>query len=138
MGNETNEEILSPSMLLVLRCMARGLDRVAAKVASSGAPKVASSIEDAALTIRQAMKDAAGEDVDTGEMSGDTKYAGMDMVSFIMDFEAGELPLHRVVDGIQQLIQDGTIYKLQGFYGRTAKSLQEAGVVWGFGEKERS
>lgn len=51
-----------------------------------------------------------------------------DVVGFIMDFECGEISEDRMIEGFQHLIDDGTVWQLQGFYGRTAQSLIEAGL----------
>lgn len=51
-----------------------------------------------------------------------------DHVEFIMAFEAGELTGDEQVAGFQQLIDSGIVWKLQGFYGRTAQSLIDAGL----------
>jgi len=50
-----------------------------------------------------------------------------DVVSFVMDYEAGSLCDEKVVEGFQHLINDGLVWKLQGAYGRMAKALIEAG-----------
>lgn len=60
------------------------------------------------------------------------KEEPFDEVGFIMAFEGGELMEDQVVAGIQKLIDSGTIYSLQGFYGRTAADLQRRGFVHGF------
>ena len=51
----------------------------------------------------------------------------MDTVTFIMEFEGGELSEEELVTGFQSLIDSGTAWSLQGFYGRTAEALIEAG-----------
>lgn len=50
-----------------------------------------------------------------------------DVVGFIMEFEAGELEDDAVIEGFQHLIDDGTVWALQGLYGRTARALIDAG-----------
>jgi len=50
-----------------------------------------------------------------------------DVVGFIMDFECGDVSEDRMIEGFQHLIDDGTVWQLQGFYGRTAESLIEQG-----------
>ena len=52
-----------------------------------------------------------------------------DVVGFIMAFEGGdeELTEEQIIDGFQHMIDDGTVWHLQGFYGRTAAGLIEAG-----------
>lgn len=49
------------------------------------------------------------------------------VVGFIMDFEAGELSDEAIIEGFQHLIDSGIVWTLQGFYGRTAQILIEAG-----------
>ena len=51
----------------------------------------------------------------------------MDTVGFIMAFEDGELDHEQIVEGFQALIDSGLVWQLQGFYGRTATALIEAG-----------
>jgi hypothetical protein len=61
--------------------------------------------------------------------------AKFDEVSFIMAYEAGELDDYdEVVNGFQHLIDSGTVWHLQGCYGRTAASLIEAGICHRAGE----
>lgn len=50
-----------------------------------------------------------------------------DSVGFIMDFEGGELDDEQVIEGFQHLIDSGLVWQLQGFYGRTASALIDAG-----------
>jgi len=50
-----------------------------------------------------------------------------DVVGFIMDFESGDISEKRLIEGFQHLIDDGTVWQLQGFYGRTAEALIEQG-----------
>jgi len=50
-----------------------------------------------------------------------------DTVGFIMDFESGELDQDEIIDGFQNLINSGTVWSLQGSYGRMANALIEAG-----------
>lgn len=57
-------------------------------------------------------------------MSQETKF---DAVSFIMELESGELSEDQVVEGMQQLIDAGTVWSLQGSYVRLANQLIEAG-----------
>lgn len=51
------------------------------------------------------------------------------LYDLIIDFESGELPPEQVVDLFQYLVDTGLAWQLQGFYGRTAKALIEAGEV---------
>jgi len=50
-----------------------------------------------------------------------------DVVSFIMDYEAGEITEERMIEGFQHLINTGLAWTLQGSYGRAATALIEAG-----------
>ena len=49
------------------------------------------------------------------------------VVSFIMEFEDGTLNEDEIVRGFQYLIDSGTVWHLQGCYGRRAVSLIESG-----------
>ena len=48
-----------------------------------------------------------------------------DSFRFIMAYENGQLNENAIVEGFQKMIDDGSIWKLQGHYGRTAKALIE-------------
>jgi len=50
-----------------------------------------------------------------------------DQVSFIIAFESGDLEDQEIIDGFQELINSGIVWQLQGFYGRTARALIDAG-----------
>lgn len=50
-----------------------------------------------------------------------------DPVGFVMDYENGSLDDAQVIEGFQQLINSGLAWRLQGFYGRTASMLIDAG-----------
>lgn len=52
----------------------------------------------------------------------------MDKVDFIIALESGEISDEELVKGMQEMIDDGTAYQLQGFYGRLAEQLIEAGL----------
>jgi hypothetical protein len=49
-------------------------------------------------------------------------------LDFIMSYEAGELDDEAIVDGFQKMIDNGSVWHLQGHYGRTAASLIESGL----------
>ena len=51
----------------------------------------------------------------------------MDTLDLMIAFEQGDLDDESVINLFQALINDGTIDHLQGFYGRMAKRLIEAG-----------
>ena len=46
-----------------------------------------------------------------------------DMVTQMMDFENGDLNEQQTIELFQQLIDSGTVWHLQGFYGRMASEL---------------
>lgn len=48
-------------------------------------------------------------------------------VSMIMQYEDGELSDQETIDMFQAMIDDGTAWRLQGHYGRTAMALIKAG-----------
>ena len=50
-------------------------------------------------------------------------------VSEIMAFENGELNDDEVIDLFQRLVDSGAAWQLQGYYGRTARQLIDAGMV---------
>lgn len=50
------------------------------------------------------------------------------IVNFILDYESGEIDDDEtIIAGFQCMINDGTVWHLQGSYGRTAQQLIEAG-----------
>lgn len=53
----------------------------------------------------------------------------MDLFEDMMAFEAGELNEEETVELFQRLVDSGLAWQLQGFYGRTASQLIEAGLV---------
>ena len=53
----------------------------------------------------------------------------MDTVSFIMDFESGQLDDDAIIAGFQELVNTGLVWQLQGSYGRMAQRLLEAGLI---------
>jgi|TARA_B100002003_G_C13849538_1_gene416475 hypothetical protein len=48
-------------------------------------------------------------------------------VDWINEYENGEMSEADVISGFQQMIDDGTVWVLQGCYGRMAMRLIEAG-----------
>lgn len=53
----------------------------------------------------------------------------MDVVSLIMEFESGDLSDDKTLELFQHLVDTGMAWSLQGFYGRTAERLIEAGLI---------
>lgn len=53
----------------------------------------------------------------------------MDLISKIMEFESGELDDEGIDELFQHLVNTGMAWSLQGFYGRTARDLIEAGRI---------
>lgn len=51
----------------------------------------------------------------------------MDLVDNIMAYESGNLDEEATVEMFQELIDSGTVWSLQGSYGRMAAALIEAG-----------
>ena len=60
-------------------------------------------------------------------MATETKEKESDFLTFIMDYEGGELDIDQIVRGFQKLIDSGLAWQLQGFYGRMATQLIESG-----------
>ena len=52
----------------------------------------------------------------------------MDRVTFITLYEGSRLTAEQVVEGFQDMINDGSVWNLQGSYGRAAEALLDAGV----------
>ncbi len=50
-----------------------------------------------------------------------------DLTGKLIDFECGELGEEETIELFQELINTGLVWTLQGFYGRTATALIEAG-----------
>lgn len=50
-----------------------------------------------------------------------------DTVSFVMDYESGELTREEIIAGFQALINLGYVWTLQGHYGRMAVDLINVG-----------
>ena len=53
----------------------------------------------------------------------------LDLTDKIIAFEDGELTEEEVIELFQGLVDTGLAWQLQGFYGRTAKQLIDAGLV---------
>lgn len=52
----------------------------------------------------------------------------MKHLSFICSYEAGECSDDEIVEGFQAMINDGTVWSLQGSYGRAAADLISSGL----------
>lgn len=50
-----------------------------------------------------------------------------DVVGFVIDYEGGDLGEQEIIEGFQELINNGMAWSLQGHYGRTATALIEEG-----------
>ena len=59
----------------------------------------------------------------------ESKVNRSNMLDYIMDFEEGSLEENDVIELFQFLVDTGMAWQLQGFYGRTAETLIEAGYV---------
>jgi hypothetical protein len=51
----------------------------------------------------------------------------MPNIDFIIRFESGEATDEEIISEFQKMIDSGVVWSLQGFYGRTAGALIEAG-----------
>jgi len=51
----------------------------------------------------------------------------VDVVAKIIAWENGDMSAEDTIAFFQELIDSGTVWKLQGSYGRTARALIEAG-----------
>lgn len=58
----------------------------------------------------------------------------MDIVSMIMDYEAGDLDDQGTLELFAELIRTGMAWSLQGHYGRMASALIDAGYITPDGE----
>jgi hypothetical protein len=56
------------------------------------------------------------------------KNTKMNYIDFIIAFEFGELDSEAIVQGFQKMIDDGTVWQLQGSYGRAARDLIDSGL----------
>lgn len=57
-----------------------------------------------------------------------------DVVGAMMDFESGDADAVTTLDLFAHLVKTGAAWSLQGFYGRTATALIEAGYISEDGE----
>lgn len=53
----------------------------------------------------------------------------MPSVTDVIAFEEGEMTEDEAVEFIGGLVKSGMAWRLQGFYGRTANSMIEAGLI---------
>ena len=51
-------------------------------------------------------------------------------VDKIIEYENGELNEEEVIDLFQELVNDGSCWRLQGHYGRTAQALLDQGLIF--------
>jgi len=58
-----------------------------------------------------------------------TPYNNDNLITDIMDFEGGDISEERLLAMFQHLVDTGMAWSLQGFYGRTASALIEAGHI---------
>jgi hypothetical protein len=59
---------------------------------------------------------------------------GIDMVDAIIRYETGNLPTEETVQMFAYLIKTGTVWRLQGSYGRAARQMIVDGVISRDGE----
>jgi hypothetical protein len=100
-----------------LETLSREVDRLARAISIPG-----SSVTNAELKAAQDKYD----DALLATLQDEPKR--FDQVAFIMAYEAGELEHDDVVEGFQHLIDSGTVWHLQGSYGRAAQRLIDAGL----------
>lgn len=60
-----------------------------------------------------------------------------DIVTFIMDYEEGNLDDEQVLEGFQYLVDNNLIRQLQGHYQRMAINLIENGFICGVKNAEK-
>ena len=51
-----------------------------------------------------------------------------DVLGFLMSFESGECDDFQMIEGFQHMIDTGSVWQLQGSYGRLATALIERGL----------
>jgi hypothetical protein len=56
-------------------------------------------------------------------------------VGKIIDYESGNMDMGEIIEFFQQMIDDGSVWQLQGHYGRTAMALIESGNCHKKGER---
>jgi hypothetical protein len=54
----------------------------------------------------------------------------MPSVDKIISYESGEMEMEEVVEFFQDGIDSGWVWQLQGSYGRMARQLMDAGLIW--------
>lgn len=52
----------------------------------------------------------------------------MSQIGRMIDYENGDLSVDETIELFQELIDSGLAWRLQGFYGRTAEALINAGL----------
>jgi hypothetical protein len=72
--------------------------------------------------LRERSKTAEGR-----EMATQNQAPKFDTVGFLVAYENGELDFDEVVEGFQALVDNGTVWHLQGHYQRTAVAMLAAG-----------
>jgi hypothetical protein len=59
----------------------------------------------------------------------DKRKNKMDQIDKIMAFEEGNLSRKDTIQLFQELLESGLVWQLQGFYGRMARDLIQAGLI---------
>jgi hypothetical protein len=68
------------------------------------------------------------EEVLSSNIAGQSTTFLMSIAFQLIAFEEGELEEQETINLFQHLIDTGMVWKLQGFYGRTAADLIDAGL----------
>lgn len=51
-------------------------------------------------------------------------------IDFMMEYECSDsMPEEKVIEGFQRMLDEGILFKLQGFYGRKGRELLDAGLI---------